>query len=226
MARSYNGSIGVSKTFGGSSILSRAANQRVNVFSVGIKRLYAVEPLINTSYKVYGESRVKQCPKCLKDHDKPGKFCSRSCANSRKFSADTIKRKSDSAYRFLATPEGDVAVSKRSETKRGQSRSREAIQSMVDTRLANTQMRFERGEVTETKVIRRLLTERYGYSCSVCSLSMWNDQTITLQVDHIDGNPGNNLPNNLRLLCPNCHSQTETWGGRNKGFGRKARGLK
>ena len=37
-----------------------------------------------------------------------------------------------------------------------------------------------------------------------------------LQVDHIDGNYLNNLKDNLRFLCPNCHSQTSTWRGRNK----------
>ena len=62
-----------------------------------------------------------------------------------------------------------------------------------------------------------------GYSCSECGISEWNDKPITLQLDHIDGNADNNHEDNLRLLCPNCHSQTDTFGAKNKGNGRQLR---
>lgn len=73
--------------------------------------------------------------------------------------------------------------------------------------------------------LRKYIAEESGYNCAVCTISEWNGNPITLQVDHIDGDAGNNLPANLRLICPNCHSQTETFGARNKGSGRKSRGL-
>jgi hypothetical protein len=48
--------------------------------------------------------------------------------------------------------------------------------------------------------------------CSVCSQSrMWNGSTLSLQIDHIDGNCKNNLITNLRFICPNCHTQTKTF---------------
>lgn len=59
---------------------------------------------------------------------------------------------------------------------------------------------------------KRYLTEQYGYKCSECGLSTWKDKEISLHMDHIDGNSDNNFPNNLRFLCPNCHSQTDTFG--------------
>lgn len=52
------------------------------------------------------------------------------------------------------------------------------------------------------------------YECSCCKIKEWNNKEIILELDHIDGNNTNNNKSNLRLLCPNCHSQTETFRGR------------
>lgn len=60
------------------------------------------------------------------------------------------------------------------------------------------------------------LARRDGYKCSECGISKHNKKSIVLECDHIDGDHTNQSPKNLRLLCPNCHSQTETFKGRNK----------
>jgi 5-methylcytosine-specific restriction endonuclease McrA len=73
--------------------------------------------------------------------------------------------------------------------------------------------------------LRKFIAENSGYKCNVCDISEWNNNPLTLQVNHIDGDASNNDPNNLELICPNCHTQTSTYGGKNKGNGRKARGL-
>lgn len=52
--------------------------------------------------------------------------------------------------------------------------------------------------------------------CEKCGINKWNNQPISLQIHHKDGNPSNNVVENLQILCPNCHSQTETFSGRNK----------
>ena len=62
------------------------------------------------------------------------------------------------------------------------------------------------------KNMRKYLVENKTYECNVCGISEYNNKHITLQVDHIDGDRTNNEFDNLRFLCPNCHSQTETWG--------------
>lgn len=67
---------------------------------------------------------------------------------------------------------------------------------------------------------RKVLTELRGYKCECCGISDWQGKSIVLQVDHINGDPYNNNPDNLRLICPNCHSQTETFAGANRGNGR------
>lgn len=64
---------------------------------------------------------------------------------------------------------------------------------------------------------RAMLESGIPECCSECGLPPeWNGKPIVLQIDHKDGNGTNNLPNNVRFLCPNCHSQTETFGTRNR----------
>lgn len=45
---------------------------------------------------------------------------------------------------------------------------------------------------------------------------IWNNKQLTLILDHVDGNNDNNRHQNLRYLCPNCNSQQDTQGGKNK----------
>ena len=54
------------------------------------------------------------------------------------------------------------------------------------------------------------------YKCEVCDLSpMWNNAPLNLQLDHVNGNRYDNQVNNLRWICPNCHTQTKTFAGQN-----------
>ena len=69
-----------------------------------------------------------------------------------------------------------------------------------------------------TRLKIRLLKEHLiEYKCAICgNKGEWNNQPLTLQLDHINGINNDNRIENLRFLCPNCHSQTETYSGRNK----------
>lgn len=72
------------------------------------------------------------------------------------------------------------------------------------SKVANTTLR--------SKIMRNKLIP---YQCKLCdNRGEWLGKPIVLQVDHIDGNRNNNCLENLRFLCPNCHSQTETFCGR------------
>lgn len=64
---------------------------------------------------------------------------------------------------------------------------------------------------------KRLLRENLLYNiCTICNLEpLWNNKALTLQLDHINGSSNDNRLENLRILCPNCHSQTTTYAGKN-----------
>jgi hypothetical protein len=55
--------------------------------------------------------------------------------------------------------------------------------------------------------------------CEGCGLTAWRGQAVPLHLDHVDGDRRNNLLDNLRILCPNCHALTDTYCGRNIGAG-------
>lgn len=52
--------------------------------------------------------------------------------------------------------------------------------------------------------------------CEVCGIEEWNGTSLQMQLDHIDGNTYNHKLDNLRMICPNCHSQTVNFCGKNK----------
>jgi len=90
----------------------------------------------------------------------------------------------------------------------------------------HTMPRFYAGALTERATIRKALIHTRGNECEVCHITEWNGKPIVFQVDHINGRADNDMPENLRLICANCHSQTPHFGGANKGQGRTALGLK
>jgi Zn finger protein HypA/HybF involved in hydrogenase expression len=64
---------------------------------------------------------------------------------------------------------------------------------------------------------RMISTGKSPDRCFGCgNEGIWREMPLTLQTDHINGDRYDNTLDNLRLLCPNCHSQTSTWAGRNK----------
>lgn len=82
------------------------------------------------------------------------------------------------------------------------------------------------GGVIGVPTLKRYLKETFGEKCSVCSISEWNGKPIVLELEHKDGNYTNNKLDNVCLLCPNCHSQTDTYKSKNKGNGRHYRSVR
>ena len=83
---------------------------------------------------------------------------------------------------------------------------------------------IEDGEKNTGESVRRFILQRSQYKCEICGLpNEWCGKPLTLQVDHIDGDSDNNALDNLRVLCPNCHTQTETWCGRQSKNSKRSR---
>ena len=67
-------------------------------------------------------------------------------------------------------------------------------------------------------VLRRYIIKNnlIPYKCAICGCTEWQGKTLSLELDHINGINNDNRLENLRFLCPNCHSQTSTYGSRNQ----------
>lgn len=74
----------------------------------------------------------------------------------------------------------------------------------------------ENSNYQSSKLKERLIKEGIKKDvCEICECSNeWNGKTLVLQLDHINGNHSDNRLENLRIVCPNCHSQTETFGNK------------
>jgi DNA-binding CsgD family transcriptional regulator/5-methylcytosine-specific restriction endonuclease McrA len=81
---------------------------------------------------------------------------------------------------------------------------------------------IEESPTDRRQVKRRLLAAGLkATTCEACGISDWSGAPLSLQLHHINGDGRDNRIENLELLCPNCHSQTDTFAGRNRGRGRR-----
>ncbi len=81
----------------------------------------------------------------------------------------------------------------------------------------------KKGKSQTSSHIKKYILEKQNNVCLLCGISSWQGKQITLELDHIDGNSDNNIENNLRCICPNCHSQTPTYKAKNIGKGKRKR---
>lgn len=185
------------------------------------------------------------CDKLLPYNKKDAKFCSNSCSttyHNMKRNERSVKYRSESiagsrklGYSLVRDSSGKVSTVRmlscewcKSMIEQSRTHTKKfcSMQCMRDNIFANSFLDWY--NLTETakfsnRSLRKFIEVYRGYSCSVCSISEWNGKPITLEVEHIDGNSDNNLKENVCLICPNCHSQTDTYKGKNKGNGRHAR---
>jgi len=157
--------------------------------------------------------KCKSCEKDLCKGNTTG-YC-RACSNARpeireKNSAAVMKSYSEGTRKVLG--EEAYAQLKRGRIKGNQSKIDRAVLSQ-----------FCRGLTATNVLIKKWLINELGrdYKCALCGIQRWREEYLTLDLDHIDGNSSNNELDNLRFLCPNCHSQTDTFRGKNINTGKK-----
>lgn len=175
---------------------------------------------------------MKDCLFCKKPHSKEGGFCSRACANKARppRTAESRAKTSQSVRTAIALIPKDIRIGRYRKGVEAWKRSmerkkkwREALvrgaQNLNKKRHAHAEtLAFEQLRGTEIRI--RILSEQGG-KCALCKTDpIWNEKPLKFELDHIDGNKKNESRRNLRLICPNCHSQTETYRGRNNGTRR------
>jgi len=76
---------------------------------------------------------------------------------------------------------------------------------------------IENSVVQSFKLKGRLIAEGLKqHKCECCGITEWMGKPAPIELDHINGNHHDNRLENLRILCPNCHAQTDTYRGKNK----------
>jgi hypothetical protein len=88
----------------------------------------------------------------------------------------------------------------------------------------NNQDEYEK--IVEVKFLKRHILREQNNCCEICEMkNEWNDKPIVFILDHINGDASNNRRENLRLICPNCDSQLDTYKSKNRNSARKERYL-
>lgn len=86
---------------------------------------------------------------------------------------------------------------------------------MSETYRLKRKEKVESGEACFAMALRYMI-ETFGNRCQECGITEWNGKPLAMQLHHNDGDNKNNRLDNIKLLCPNCHTQTDNWGYRNR----------
>lgn len=149
----------------------------------------------------------------------PCRFCSRNCANSRVHSRETKEKISNGIIQYVKeNPEKVASINLAKKEKIDAKKANNNYKKLKEKELLEAEFNTLKHE----RLKNRILLEQNN-KCNACGLSEWRGKPLTLELEHKDGNNQNNERENLECLCPNCHSLTDTWRGRNKWPGKAKR---
>jgi len=149
-----------------------------------------------------GSIMITKCPKCNAEFENVGKwsikkFCSRKCANSKERPQELRNRISQ---KLIGRPTGRILSI--------------AAKKKLNDSIRNFWNAVPFDQLKWDTQRKRVIKEQEG-KCNRCKIDNWLGEKLILEVDHKDGNNKNNDRINLEGLCPNCHSLTKNWRGRN-----------
>lgn len=182
-----------------------------------IKKEYQ-QDIIDAYYK--NPKLCKQCGKPIPYEDRRKDFCDRSCSakyNNHKRAKQPCLDSNEKYFCLNCGKELTYSHSSRMKFCDASCQQEYRYKQYID--------RWKKGEETGTvgkydvsNYIRKYLFDKYNSSCQLCGWNKVNLKSgkVPLQIHHIDGNCLNNKEENLQLLCPNCHSLTETYGSLNQ----------
>lgn len=161
------------------------------------------------------------------------KFCSKSCSalynNSKREKREKKKKPVKTKRIRIFTPKKiGICLNCNGEIIRSDGRIQGKFCSTFCHKEYEENLRFEKlkynGDVSN-KTAKLYLIKTFGNKCMRCGWCEVNEKSgnVPIELEHIDGNSGNNILDNLKLLCPNCHSLTPTYKALNKGNGRHKR---
>jgi len=145
-------------------------------------------------------------------------LCDYGCGNESKFTMKSGKKCCSENYQSCPSikNKNSKGVKKMHEEGRGYKFTKDDIDLSNKKLIENSiKMAFVEKSTYSNEFIKPKFIEMTKYECSECGIVEWNGNPITLELDHINGDNRDNRVKNLRLLCPNCHSQTDTFRGRN-----------
>lgn len=136
-------------------------------------------------------------------------YCSLACRNSRNFSEESKLKKSIKSRK--AWGDGrmnhiDYKVVNNDPNK---------IKKSQETWISKYLEERDGGTIHSWDTIRKYHFILKDYTCEVCGTKEWNGEKTPLELHHIDGNITNNVDENLQVVCPNCHAQTDNYCGKN-----------
>lgn len=157
---------------------------------------------------------MKECKKCGNEFEPVEglvNYCSLKCRNSRTWTEEDKEKKSLSARNSIKVKD---AIKKANETNKDPEKW-VLIKEKRDNKVKENILNSNYLELSFERLRKRILYEQ-DCKCNRCGISEWLGEKISLELEHKDGNHHNNNRENLEILCPNCHSLTTTWRGRNK----------
>lgn len=179
-------------------------------YSTLLRKGFRLPEVIAALKTEYRRTTCISCKSVFSPKNKEQKFCSRSCSAT----FNNLNAKRETKRLSVCQNCGKYCESKFcSGTCSSDFRKSENLKNWLngeDAKASNRRVRSYLGRLS-------------GERCSCCGIKTWNGKPITLEVEHIDGNSEDSSPGNVCLLCPNCHSQTDTYKSKNLGNGRHSR---